>query len=130
LVVLPKNADDFLGVGRPNSLNKAATTLEYALPGGEKNVETPGQYVNSLFTFGLTAAGILAVGVIVWGGFVYMTAAGNQGRISEAKDYIAGALLGLVLLLASFLILKTIDPQLVNLEINIPEIEKSGSGGW
>lgn len=97
----------------------AATTLEYPLPGtGGNSVESPGQYISGLYTFGLSIAGILAVGMIVAGGFIYMTAAGNASKIDKAKDFISGALLGLLLLLASWLILQTIDPNLTDLRIN------------
>lgn len=108
------------------ALALGATTLEYPLPGtGGDSVESPGQYVSRLYTFGLSIAGILAVGMIVAGGFIYMTAAGNASKIDRAKDFISGALLGLLLLLASWLILQTIDPNLTDLRINT-----SGSQGY
>jgi len=56
-----------------------------------------------------------------------MLAAGNPGKIDKAKEMIVGALSGLVLLLCSYLILKTIDPTLV--KIGAPTLEQNDIQG-
>ena len=58
-------------------------------------------------------AGLAAFGALIWGGFLWLTSAGNANKISEARERINSALLGLILILASYLILKTINPELV-----------------
>ena len=59
----------------------------------------------------------LAVGVIVWAGLRYTLAAGNPSTQSDAKDQILQAILGLILLFGAYLILYTINPNLVNLKL-------------
>jgi len=58
----------------------------------------------------------LAVGAIVWAGLKYAMAAGNPGTQSDARDQILQALLGLLLLFGAYVILYTINPNLVNLQ--------------
>jgi hypothetical protein len=88
--------------------------LEIPLPGMPKTISDPGTYVRYLFIFGLSLIGFLAVGAIIVGGIMYMTA-GSVGSVDKAKQYIIGALSGIALLLCSYLLLTTIDPTLKNL---------------
>ena len=62
----------------------------------------------------------LAVGVIVIGGVIMMTAGTNEGKRSEAKKIIQMAVWGLVIVLASYLIVKVVFDFLVKPE-SIPD---------
>lgn len=92
-------------------------TFEVPLPslGGVTPGESPASYVRYLFLFGLGLGGILAFAMIVVGGIQYAISAGNASKISDAQGRIRDAILGLLLLLGSYLILKTINPSLVSL---------------
>jgi lipoprotein-anchoring transpeptidase ErfK/SrfK len=102
--------------------------LEIPLPGMPKTISDPGTYVRYLFIFGLSLIGFLAVGAIIVGGIMYMTA-GSVGSVEKAKQYIIGALSGIALLLCSYLLLTTIDPTLKNLSpgglstFDIPKVQ-------
>ncbi len=101
------------------TIGHAAYKVEISLPGMTSPiVSDPGVYVRYLFIFGLSLAGFLAVGAIVWGGINYMLAP-SVGTTQKAKDWIVGALMGIALLLCSWLILATIDPSLTNLSPSI-----------
>jgi hypothetical protein len=65
--------------------------------------------------------GLLAFGVLVVGGIRYLTSAGDPGTIKDAKSQMKSALLGILLLLFSYLILITINPQLVKFSVTEPE---------
>jgi hypothetical protein len=73
------------------------------------------QYINYLFIFGLGLIAFLALVQMMAGGLTYILAAGNVAKVETAKDTIKQALLGLGLLLVSYLLLRTINPDLVNL---------------
>jgi len=89
--------------------------------GGVSPGSSPASYIRYLFVFGLGIAGILAFAMIVIAGIKYATAGGNESQIRDARDQISQAILGLLLLMASYLILKTINPALVNLSaLEIP----------
>ena len=72
------------------------------------------QYIAGIYNFGLMVAGFLAMVMIMIGGFMYIAAGGNQTIIGKAKERIFNALIGLVILLLSYTILNTINPDLVN----------------
>ena len=92
----------------------AGYELEVKLPGMPDSVSDPGAYMRYLFIFGVSLAGFLAVGMIIYGGVKYMLAA-SVGSTQDAKDKILGALGGVALILCSYLLLYTIDPSLTNL---------------
>jgi len=73
--------------------------------------------VRYFYEWGVAIGGIAAFIALVWAGFQYLTSAGDPGRMKDALDRIRSAVLGLVLLLASYLILNFINPQLTTLEI-------------
>ena len=80
----------------------------------------PGAFIANFYQFALIIGGILAFGVIVYGGIKYMTSAGNPSGASEAKEWIEAALLGLLLLGGAYFILSVVNPQLLNL--NLPAL--------
>ena len=55
--------------------------------------------------------GIIAVLVIILGGYLYITAAGNATQIEKAKGMIFNAIIGLVLVLLSVMILRFIGGE-------------------
>ncbi|MEK7172832.1 MAG: pilin [Patescibacteria group bacterium] len=71
-----------------------------------------GGFMSSLYTFGLALTGISALLVIVYSSVLYMTS-GGESRTADAKKKIQGALLGLAIAFLSYLILRTINPDLV-----------------
>ena len=87
---------------------------------------TPGQYVQGFYSFALMIGGVLAFGAIVYGGILYAASGGNPGQQSEGKEWVKNALLGLLLLAAAYLILYTINPNLVNL--NLPTLQAVNVG--
>ena len=104
------------------AISQAAYTVEIPLPGMPASISDPGEYVRYLFIFGLSLAGFLAVGAVAIGGVQYMLAGASIGNTQKAKDLITGALMGVGLLLGSYLLLTTIDPTLTNLSPRVPPI--------
>ncbi|MEA3449806.1 MAG: hypothetical protein U9Q85_02410 [Patescibacteria group bacterium] len=52
--------------------------------------------------------GIIATAIILYGGFIWMTATGNDDRIKKAKSIIIGGVIGLAVVLASYAIVSII----------------------
>lgn len=74
-------------------------------------------YVKYIYLLMLYLVGLTAFGVLVYAGFVYMLADTVVSK-EEAKKWIFGAISGLILALAAFLILNTINPDLVNWQLD------------
>lgn len=80
---------------------------------GEK---TSAAYVEALFNASIAIAAILAVIRLIWAGVQYMLSEVVTKKENARKD-IRGALLGLLIILASVTILQTINPNLLNLDV-------------
>ena len=78
-----------------------------------------GGFINSFYQIALAVAGLLALLMIVYGGIKYTISAGNTGAQEDARDIILSALYGVGLLLASYLILTTINPRITS-NLNLP----------
>ena len=100
------------------------TSLKYELLADLPGIsDTPkyGEYLSGMIklVIGLTTA--LAVLVVVYAGvFGYVGGATSPGARSDAKKRIEGALLGLILMLISYIILNTINPDLLSLDLTLP----------
>lgn len=87
-------------------------------PGAEGDLsESLTGYINKIFFFAITIGGILAIMRIAWAGFLYITTDlwSSKGR---AKEMLQETVLGLCLLLAVWLILSQINPQILSLKLN------------
>ncbi len=104
----------------------ATTSLEttYPVVGGEEitpDEDLPG-YILYVFNFAFLAAGILAFIFLIYGGFRYVTSAGNPTIMKDAKDQIISVIIGIAVLLGSYLVLVEINPSFQNIQVK--KIEK------
>lgn len=74
---------------------------------------TISSYLIGIYNFLLSIVGIVAVMMLILGGMRYISAAGNSAAIGEAKSMIEGAISGLLLALLSWLIVSTINPDIL-----------------
>ncbi len=58
----------------------------------------------SIVRYLMTFLGIIATVVILLGGFRWMTAAGNEDKVAEAKKLLVAGVVGLIIILAAFAI--------------------------
>jgi len=85
-----------------------------ALGLGTKDVRTGVMsIVSGLFTF----LGVIAILIILWGGFRWMTAGGNEEGIAEAKKIITAGIIGLIIIFISFALARFVIGSLVNATI-------------
>lgn len=83
------------------------------------------RYIKAIYDYGLMIAGILAAIVLMGGGLLWLSSAGNDTRISQAKELIIGSVSGLAILLCSWIILNTVNPSLLRFQpIIVPQIQK------
>lgn len=80
-------------------------------PGG--GTEKPSDYLFALYTWLLGSVGISALFAFVWGGVLYMFSGANLSKVEDARKWIKNGVIGLVLAAVSFLLLNTINPDLV-----------------
>ena len=110
IVVLPVFADGNEGVKfKP----------QVGLPGfkavAEKQVTsiTLAEFIVDFYKWSIRAIAILAVVMIMVAGFQWMLAAGSAPQVSQAKDRMFSALIGLILALGAYTLLNFLNPALV-----------------
>ncbi|MBP6912006.1 MAG: hypothetical protein KBB88_02295 [Candidatus Pacebacteria bacterium] len=80
-----------------------------------------GDYINGLLTFAIGIAGALAVVMIVVGGIQYMST-DNFGEKMEGKGRIMNAVGGMLLLIGAYMILNTLNPNLIDFNFKINQV--------
>ncbi len=105
----------------PNPQITISDKLNFKAP--EYNSETKkyesmwiADYINFTYQYLIGIVGILATVVMMIGGVIWIGAGGNASRISEAKAWISGALMGLVLALTSYTILYQVNDETVKMK--------------
>lgn len=89
-----------------------------------------GEYIIYIFNFAVAISALLAFLVIAYNGINILTSSDAVGAKSEAKKKIFNALLGLGVILVSYILLTTINPDIIeiknislgNIQITIPVI--------
>ncbi len=87
--------------------------------------KTFSNYLDSMFKLGIALCTGLAVLMIIIGGIQYVSS-DAWGRKSEGKERILAALLGLVIALGSYALLKTINPDLLGTKLALKGIDLEG----
>jgi hypothetical protein len=72
------------------------------------------QYVSAIMRYSLFVAGLAASVMFMVGGFQVLTAGGASDRVMKGKERIVNALIGVVLVLLSYTMLRTVNPELVD----------------
>ncbi|MFA5755312.1 MAG: hypothetical protein WC909_03110 [Candidatus Paceibacterota bacterium] len=85
--------------------------------------QTFGEYIIQLFNYGIWLGITLTIVLIIYYGINLLNSRGNPSAFSEAKDKIKKTLMGLAVLLLSFVLLSTINPELVNIDIIVDQVE-------
>lgn len=85
-----------------------------------------GDVLAGVYRFALGLVGIAALIMFVLGGVTYMTAADSQDRVKQGQAFMRNAIFGLVLALLSYLILYTINPDIVKrLDLDIKPVKEA-----
>ncbi|OGL73415.1 hypothetical protein A3F28_00880 [Candidatus Uhrbacteria bacterium RIFCSPHIGHO2_12_FULL_57_11] len=96
---------------------KGFSEIKVTEAGQTRTLDIPfiAQYIQAIYNYVLGIVGIIATVMIVYGGIRWLTAAGNMTTIGDAKKMITNAVVGVIIALGSYLILFTINPELVRL---------------
>ena len=65
-------------------------------------------YISGIYTWSIGIAAGLAVIMLIYAGYLYVTSAGNPEQINLAKEVIIGAIAGFVFLILAALILRAV----------------------
>ena len=66
--------------------------------------DDPAEMVANIVAYLMTFLGLIAIIVILLGGFRWMTAAGNEDKVADAKKTIIAGCIGLIIILGAYAI--------------------------
>jgi len=90
-------------------------TMEFAENVGISTNDNIFAAIGNVIKFLLALSAMLAMGAIVWGGIMYITSLGDEGKAEKAKGVIKYAIIGVIVVLISYVIVAFIQNQLVTL---------------
>ena len=70
-------------------------------PEGESDSTSFARIIGSIAKIFISLLGVLFISYFIYAGFLWMTAAGNEEKITKAKTIMRGVIIGLVIVLAS-----------------------------
>lgn len=99
-----------------NGLNKAATRGFDGKEGSKPTsimTDIP-TAIGKIIGAGLAFIGVLFFLLMIYGGFTWMIARGNETEVTKAKELIQAAVIGLVIVLAAYTVTSFISSNLTN----------------
>jgi len=93
-------ADDVVGTIAPENLKVPS------------EIGQTGSFLSTIVRFFIIVAGLFALTQFLLGGFSYITAGGDKGKISEATQKITMSIVGLAVIAASFVIIAILSQLL------------------
>jgi len=112
----------FLGIAQAETLETFSL-----FPGERGAIGDYRLYIQNFYFFSIGAAALIATVLIMIGGMIWVTSAGNQSRVAKAKEYISQSIIGLIILMGAYTLLQVINPQLVQLQLpGTPELGSFG----
>lgn len=89
------------------------------------NSNSLANFFNNLYKYLIGLAAALAVIEIIWGGLEISTQ-DSVSKQSDGRERIKQAILGLILVLSPVLVFSIINPSILNLSLNLPELDTKG----
>ncbi len=90
-----ENLSDWRGV-----LEKGAFNMGY----NTDDVSSPDNVISIVIKAFLSFLGVLFLILMIYGGFLWMTARGNEAQVTKSKDLMTAAVIGLIIVLLSYAI--------------------------
>lgn len=104
----------------------AALEVSYPPLGNIKLSSNPSlvDYLKYIFAFTVLISGLIVFGMTISSGLKWLSSSGNISKTTAAKEEMFSSVLGIIIILCSWLILNTINPRLTS--FNISPIQKEG----
>ena len=82
---------------------------------------TPGDVAAGVINWVLGILALIAISLVIYAGFLWLTARGNEEQVTKAKNILEGAIIGVLIILASYGATQYIFENLVNATVNGPQ---------
>ncbi len=78
------------------------------IEGPLQGINTIGDLINRILPFLTAFAGVILLFVFIWGGYDFITSQGNADKVKSAQAKITTGIIGFVLLIISYLLVRVI----------------------
>ena len=113
-IIAQSNSNDYV------TLAPLPNTTSCQTGSGKDCKTTLAQYLPAIFNLSIGIAAVLAFAVITFGGITYVVSDSISGK-ADGRKHIENALWGLVLVIAAYAILYTINPAILEFNLNLPK---------
>lgn len=103
----------------------AAASLGENIDPGAGFAPDIGRLINAILSFVMVIAALLVFIYLIWGGIEWITSGGDKGKTENARNKITSAIIGLIVLAASYAILQ-LALNFLGFEGGIQELFGSG----
>jgi len=110
------NADGLKGDATSN-LQKAGK-VPYDISSTDADNPELSEVVGKIINIALTLLGSIFLILILYGGFKWMTAGGDPGKVEKAMDIIKNSLIGLVIVMAAYIITTFVFTRMIDIVTN------------
>lgn len=98
-VLAQNNKDANYDFAKDAGLNKTSEAAGY-----DTNGKTVNSYISQIITIVLSMIGVVFLGFTIYAGITWMTAQGNEEKVSRAKEMITESIIGIIIVLAAYAI--------------------------
>jgi len=90
--------------------------------------ESFAEWFGELLSFALGFVALLTTAIIIYGGFVYITAAGDQEKAAKGKKVLTYSIIGMMIIILAFSIVNTLIGGFGGSEVEVGDGGSSGGG--
>ncbi|MBT4153148.1 MAG: hypothetical protein HOE53_00700 [Candidatus Magasanikbacteria bacterium] len=102
----------FAPVLAQGNLNNASSLLKRSAGQAGVQQESPDVIVGTVINTFLTTVGLIFLLLMIYAGYLWMTARGEEAQVDKAKKIISNSLIGIVVVLSAFAITTLITSRL------------------
>ena len=93
-------------------INLVKNAYAYEIPSPTPQFSSLGSVLSKLLPAVLTLAGLLTFGLLILGGFKYLTAGGDEKAVTAAKNTLTNAIIGLIIVFMAYWIITILESVL------------------
>jgi hypothetical protein len=97
-----------------DALDRLKTVGGGAYGTGEAEPKGPVEIVGEIIKIGLNIIGLVFLGLLLYGAYLWMTARGDEQRLTKAKNTLEAAVIGLIIIFAAYGITYFVVDKIVN----------------
>ena len=87
------------------------------------------RFLNYIYHFIIALSSLIIFVLIIIGAVRYILSLGNPSKMNEARNQVYDAVIGVAIILSSYLIVTTINPQLRSFNVDLPQVEDCDCSG-